>query len=110
MFWVILVVWAIVGIIAGLIAVKLKKLGIFLLGGMTGFIITHWIVTGLQIQKEALFWVIVGLGTLVASVLTCKFRKTLEIVLTAILGSVAMIHGINVFVGGFPTLYQLDVK
>lgn len=104
-FWVILAVWAVVGIIAGLVAVKLKNLGIFLLGGMTGFIISHWIVTGFEVPYVALFWVIIGVGTAVSAVLTCKFRKTFEIVLTAILGSVAMIHGINVFLGGFPTLY-----
>ena len=63
----------------------------------------NMISQAIGIQDPTVFWAVIATGGILMFLLTCTIRKTIEIVVTSIIGSLLFIHGINAFVGGLQT-------
>lgn len=65
-------------------------------------------MTTIHIRSELVYWGVMAAGASVMCLATCLFRNTIEIVLTAIIGSYIFLRGLSAFFGGFPTRDQLN--
>lgn len=99
----------VVGLIAGLLSVKLENLegailaawGFFLLGVLLNETVV-WLA-----GKAWLFWTINISFALIGFVLGWKFTKHAEVLATAFIGSYMTMKGIGIMAGGFPNIYSL---
>jgi len=105
--WVVLGVWAVVGLGVGFFIAKLRKVGIALIGTFGGVLLGFMITTTFVVGSTALTWVIVlGCGIAVGF-LAFFVEKAVIIIVTSFVGSYGVIRGISMYAGGFPNEMQL---
>jgi len=106
---VVLICSAVIGIIVGIIMMKLQRIGAAILAGWGGFML------GLLInetflyrqQSELWFW---GLGIscgIIAALLTFVIYNHVIICTTAFMGAYLFWRGISLYAGGFPNEFDL---
>ena len=102
--WIILGIWAIIGIVAGVFIAKKRKWGIAIIGGfggaMAGLLLTT--VLGSLIASQVAFYAIVIGCAILAFLVAFKTEKVVLIAATAFIGSYFVIRGISMYAGGFP--------
>jgi len=107
--WLMLVCSVVVGLLAGLLSVKLENLegallaawGFFLLGVLLNETVV-WLA-----GKAWLFWTINIVLALIGFALGWKFTKHAEVLATSFIGSYMFFKGIGIMAGGFPNIYSL---
>lgn len=107
--WIILGVWALVGILVGCLIARKRKWGIALVaafgGVMLGLLLTT--IFGPSLKNAVVYYaIIVGCGIL-AFIITFFVEKFVLIVVTSFIGSYAIVRGISMYAGGFPNETEL---
>lgn len=107
--WIILALWVILGILAGVFIARKRKWGISVVaafgGVMLGLLLTT--VFGPALKNVYVYYaIVIGCG-IVAFVVTFFVEKFVLIVVTSFLGSYAIIRGISLYAGGFPNETEL---
>ena len=109
-FWGVVGVWSLIGLLVGFLARKIKNICIYCMGAMAGYFITHMILSigNVHIKNEKVYWGIMAVGSFGMCLVTCSLRKIIEIILTSIIGSYLFLYGLSAFFGGFPTRELLE--
>ena len=114
--WVILVIGIILGCTAGYFVFKYhEKILTFLVGGLGGFLLGEFLFNlfGNAINGNAtLIHILFIVVSIVACIILAYFLKSFIIILaTSFIGSYALIRGISLFAGHFPSEYTvIDLK
>jgi len=105
--WVILGVMALIGIIVGFSMKKFRRFGIALVSAWGGVILGLTLTTVFFIENKGLYYtVIVGCAVIIA-ILAFKAEKVVIIFVTSFTGGYAIVRGISLYAGGFPSETQL---
>lgn len=100
--WVVVVLALLIGILAGYLCARFRKLGLGLLacgGGVgLGFILT----TTFMIANQYAYYITIIVCALVLGILTYYIQEGVIIGITSFLGSYSLIRGISLYAGGFP--------
>ena len=109
--WVIFSCCAVLGIFAGLILAYLVRLGVGVLAGWGGFclglILYNLVLYKIDNSAKIAFWSFtIGIGV-VSGLLSLWLFWHAIIIATSISGSYALIRGISMFAGGFPS--EMDI-
>jgi len=105
--WIILAIWAILGILAGVLIAKNRKWGIAILGAFGGVMLGMLLTTIFIVGNDILYWgIIVGSG-LVAFSITFFIETAVIIISTSFIGSYLVVRGISMYAGGFPNESEL---
>jgi hypothetical protein len=103
---------ALAGIIAvsallGYFVLKLRKIAVACVSAWGGVLLGFVITTSFMISETWLYWlIIIGCGA-ACFVLAYKIEATVVIGATSFIGSYALIRGISLYAGGFPSEYEL---
>ena len=107
--WIILGIWALIGVAAGVFIAKKRKWGIAIIGAFGGVMLGLLLTTvlgSLISSKVAFYAIIIGCGIL-AFLVAFKTEKLVLIAGTSFIGSYFVIRGISMYAGGFPDETQL---
>ncbi|KAJ3341871.1 hypothetical protein HDU93_003992 [Gonapodya sp. JEL0774] len=88
------------GLVGGALSVALWRLGLFLLGAISGFVLAIFLQSlkpGGLITNQVGFWVMVGILTLAGGLLAHFLENPIIIGSTAVSGSYSLFSGIDVF-------------
>lgn len=105
--WIILVVWAIVGMVGGWFIAKKKKLGIAIVGGFGGAMLGMLITTMFVVGNAAAYYGVIFGTAILCAIVTYFIETFVIIVVTAFIGSYFVIRGISMYAGGFPNETEL---
>jgi hypothetical protein len=103
---------AIAGIVAvsgglGTLVLRLRKWGIALVAGWGGVLLGFIITSTFVISEEWLYWIILVACAVVAFFFALKTQNTVMVIVTSFVGSYAMVRGVSLYVGGFPSETEL---
>lgn len=101
-FWVLLSVCVVLGILIGALSVKFEKAGIAVMGGIAGFFLALLVLETVQLRNEIVFWIILAVSALIFFVISFKVSEYIKIFTTSLLGGYCTVRGISCFAGGFP--------
>lgn len=101
-----------VGLCMGWCLVKWKNVGIAVIAGSAGASLGVLITQAAFIQNKYAHWGIVGACSAAAIILACWLAEVIEIIVTAFIGSYAIVRGISMFAGHYPNEFQFarDIK
>lgn len=107
--WVILGIWAIIGILAGVFIGKKRKWGIAVVGAFGGVMLGLLLTTifGSLIDNAVVYYLIIASCGILAFIIAFKVEKFVLIISTSFIGSYFIIRGISMYAGGFPNETQL---
>lgn len=107
--WIILGIWVIIGIVAGVFIAKKRKWGIAVIGGFGGVMFGLLLTTifGSAISSAIAYYALVITCGILAFIITFFVEKIVLIIVTSFLGSYAIIRGISMYAGGFPNETEL---
>lgn len=106
-FWVMFVVCAILGIIAGFLGVKFPRVGTGFLTGLTGFFVAILLMQTFQLRNNIAFWIIASASFVLPFGFAFIMSNYIIIISTAILGGYFTIRGISAFAGNFPNEFTI---
>ena len=105
-FWLCLVIPFVVGLIIGVVLLKVVKVAFFVVGACAGYsigiLIFNLVTKYIEWNPDILYWIVIVLSMIVCGILGLLFYRVMLIVFTAILGGYAIIKGFSLFIGGFP--------
>jgi len=103
--WVILGIWAIIGIIAGVFIGKKRKWGIAVVGAFGGVMLGLLLTTifGSLISNAVVYYLIIAVCGILAFLIAFKVEKFVLILSTSFIGSYFIVRGISMYAGGFPS-------
>lgn len=101
-FWIIIGLWALTGILVGTGFYKLQKYGVIIMGLVTGALIGHIIVTAVQVNDNMIYWGVIIASALSFFIFSCFCQNNIRIFITSFIGSYAVTRGIGSYIGGFP--------
>lgn len=107
--WVILGIWVIIGIIAGVFIGKKRKWGIAVVGAFGGVMLGLLLTTvfGTLITSAWVYYLIIISCGILAFLIAFKVEKFVLIIATSFIGSYFVVRGISMYAGGFPNETQL---
>lgn len=107
--WLVFAVSVVLGLVAGVLSVKLQDFAGAILAGWGGFLLGVLInETVLWLAgSAALFWIINVVMALIFAALGYKFTKEAEVLATSFIGSYMMMKGVGIMAGGFPNIYAI---
>lgn len=107
--WIILGIWVVIGIAAGIFIAKKRKWGIAVVGAFGGVILGLLITTilGAVLKNAIAYYAVVITCGVIAFLIAFKVEKFVLIVVTSFLGSYSIIRGISMYAGGFPNETEL---
>ena len=105
--WLCVAVIGAVSAFLGKMILRLRKIAVSCIAAWGGVLLGFVLTSTFVISTEWLYWVIL-LGCGVASfVIAYKIENTMIIFVTSFIGAYALIRGISLYVGGFPSEYEL---
>lgn len=110
--WVILGSCLLVGLVVGYCFVKHQSLGLGLLAALGGISLGFIVNVALFIKEDWQYYCILAGCAIIAGVTTYYLQKDVVIWITSFVGSYAIIRGISMYTGGFPSEMELhdDIK
>ena len=107
--WTVLISAGIVGLIVGVIMIKLQRVGAAILAGWGGFMLGLLINETVlyKAKSEALFWCVGIAVAIVFALLTFIIYNHVLINATAFMGAYFFWRGISLYLGGFPNEFEL---
>jgi hypothetical protein len=102
--WIILAIWLIIGIVAGVFIGRKRKWGIAIVGAFGGVMLGLLLTTifGSLIGNAVVYWIIIVTCGILAFLIAFKIEKSVLILSTSFIGSYFIIRGISMYAGGFP--------
>jgi hypothetical protein len=101
--WIVLIGWMIVGGLVGCWIARRKKYALALIGCFAGLMFGQLLTTSFMVSNVIVFYLLIVACGMVGFALTLKFESHVIIVCTAFMGSYAVIRGISMYAGGFPS-------
>jgi hypothetical protein len=107
--WIILGIWVIIGILAGVFIGKKRKWGIAVVGAFGGVMLGLLLTTifGSMINNAVVYYLIIASCGILAFIIAFKVEKFVMIISTSFIGSYFIVRGISMYAGGFPNETQL---
>jgi len=104
--WVVLGIGLVLGLVLGFFLSKATKHFIALFGGYIGYllgsILYTFLLSRIEMNQTALFWITIVSMVLTGLVLSYFFAKAIMITCTAFIGGYLFVRGISLYTGGFP--------
>ena len=101
--WVAIVVIALIAIGGGILLRKFRKVGVSLFAAWGGVMLGFLVTTTFAVANVYAFYAILIAGAIGMFFITYKLEQVVVIMLTAFIGSYALIRGISLYAGGFPS-------
>jgi hypothetical protein len=105
--WLVVALIGVLGIVAGWLLQRYRKIGVSVLaawgGVMLGFVITNTFVIGSAVA----YWLIIVGMAIVFAIVAFFTEKGVIIFITSFVGSYSLIRGISLYAGGFPNEIEL---
>ena len=107
--WIILGIWVIIAVVAGVFIAKKRKWGLAVVGAFGGVMIGLLLTTvfGPSIKSAGVYYAIIIACALVAFFVAFKTEKFVLIFCTSFIGSYLFVRGISMYAGGFPNETEL---
>ena len=81
---------------------KFRKVGVSLFAACGGVMLGFLVTTTFAVANVYAYYAILAAGAIALFLITYKIEQTVIIMLTAFIGSYALIRGISLYAGGFP--------
>jgi len=107
-FWTVIGLWAVTGLLVGTAFYKLQKYGVIIMGLVTGALIGHIIVTIAHLDDTLIYWGVIAGSALSFFIFSCFCQNNIRIFITSFIGSYAVTRGIGSYLGGFPDENELQ--
>jgi len=110
--WIIFGCCILLGGIVGYCFYKHRPLGLGLLAAVGGVALGFLLNISFLVQEEWLYYLVIVACAIVLGVITFFLQEAVIIIVTALVGSYAIIRGISFYAGGFPSEMELhdDIK
>jgi len=105
--WIVLLSWAIIGSLVGCWMARRKKWALALIGCFAGLMFGSLLTTSFMISNMIVYYLVIVACGAIAFALTLKFESHVIIFSTSFMGSYAVIRGISMYAGGFPSEQEL---
>ena len=107
--WTVMICAGIIGLIVGIIMIKLQRVGAAILAGWGGFMLGLLINETVlyKAKSEALFWCVGIAAAILFAVLTFWIYNEVLIATTSFMGAYFFWRGISLYAGGFPNEFEL---
>lgn len=108
-FWLVLAISLIIGLLIGFLLFKLAKVGAFLIAGWGGFSLGLLTYNAFmyKVDSQAFFWCWIIGCALVAGILACCLFEHILILSTSLSGSFLVINGIGLVAGGYQNPFTI---
>lgn len=87
--------------------VKFRKYGVGLFAAWGGVMLGFLVTTTFAVANVYAYWAIIVAAAIAMFFIAVKLEKTVVIILTAFIGSYALIRGISLYAGQFPSETEL---
>lgn len=86
---------------------KFRKYGVAIFAGWGGVMLGFVVCTTFIVRNKYAYWAIVAGCAIALFLVALKVEKTVIIMLTAFIGSYALVRGVSLYAGGFPSETEL---
>lgn len=101
-FWLVMSICMLLSGILGFLLAKMERVGVSIIGGVSGFFLALMILEMVQLKNEVAFWVIVSVSSIILMVAAWFTSEYIKIFSTSMIGAYCMVRGVTCYTGGFP--------
>ena len=109
-FWLVLSICMLISGIIGFLLAKMEKIGVSVLGGVSGFFFALMILEMVQLKNEVAFWIIVSVSAVVLMIVAWFTSEYIKIFSTSMIGAYCIVRGVACYTGGFPNEFTTIEK
>ncbi|MCQ2820627.1 MAG: TMEM198/TM7SF3 family protein [archaeon] len=110
-FWLIIGIPFVIGVLIGILLLKIIKIAIFIQGACAGYpfgiLLYQLVIKFVSWRPDILYWIVIIVCMIVFGILALLFLKLAIIVSTSIIGGYMVIKGFSFFFGKFPDESEL---